>query len=122
MSIPTVAEVRNRLLHFGVNEFDESFVYFLIEKTAERIKVATNLSEVPENLHNEFIDEVAGSYLTAQMATGSLDIEKAVKSISEGDTSVSFSETTQPATILKAYFAGMLIPESTFARYRVMTW
>lgn len=118
----TILEIKERLLQFGVDSPDDAFLMFLKAKSEERIKAATNLSEVPEALRYELIDEVAGAYVTDQMAVGKIDVERVVKSISEGDTSVTFEAGTDPVSMLKSYLAKMAIPETMFARYRVFTW
>lgn len=122
MSVPTILEIKERLLSLGVDEPDEVFLVFLKGKTEERIKAATNLSEVPEAFHYELIDEVASAYVTAQMAVGKIDVEKAVKTIVEGDTTVTFEDGSNPVTVLKKYLEKMVIPETMFARHRVILW
>ena len=120
--MPTILEIKERLLQLGIDAPDDAFLVFLMGKTEERIKAATNLSEVPDALRYEMIDEVAAAYVTAQMAVGKVDAERVVKSISEGDTSVTFEAGTDPVSMLKQYLSGMAIPETMFARFRVFTW
>ncbi len=122
MCVPTILDIKERLLQLGVDAPDDAFLVFLKGKTEERIKAATNLPEVPEAFYYEMIDEVASAYVTAQMAVGKVDAERVIKTITEGDTTVAFEEGSDPVTTLKKYLADMVISETMLARHRVMLW
>mgnify|MGYP006954660965 CR=1 FL=1 len=122
--VPTIEEVKTRLTTLGyeATEADDAFITFAIGKTEERIKAFTGLSDVPEGLKYEFIDEVASGIIQSKMATGGGDIDKVVKSIQEGDTTVSFDGSSSKTVWLTNYLNGMMISLTVLCRYRVFVW
>lgn len=99
-----------RLKSFGY-EFDENDTYtlnFIIQKTENLIKDTCGAEEIPERLRCAEVDMVTAEFLEEKKATEpesltSINLEAAVKSIQEGDTTVTY-----------AVDAGTLTPERRF--------
>lgn len=119
-----ISEIKQRLetLGYTAKAEDDVFIAFVLEKTNERIKIFTNQSVVPEELKYEIIDAVVGEFMLAKLATGGLDVERAVQSISEGDTSVTFASGSDGASILKRYYESLALNVAKLVKFRVMTW
>lgn len=119
-----ITEIKARLetLGYVAKSEDDAFVAFVLEKINERIKIFTNQSVVPEELKYEIIDAVASEFMLAKLATNGLDIERAVQSISEGDTSVTFASGSDSASMLKRYYDGLALDYTKLIKFRVMTW
>ena len=118
-------DVVSRLKGFGyeVVEADNPFVDYLILRTEQEIKNLSNLNEVPEGLKFEWVDAVCGEFLRMKMATGKLEnVSQVVKSIQEGDTSVSFAEGLTPEAQFLACLESLKIDMNAIVKYRVMTW
>lgn len=119
-----ITEIKERLetLGYEVKPEDDAFIIFVLDKTNERIKIFTNQSVVPEELKYEIIDAIVGEFMLAKLATGGLDVERAVQSISEGDTSVTFAKDSDGASVLKRYYEGLGLNCAKLVKFRVMTW
>ena len=89
--------VLQRLISLGYN-LEENDVFplcFAMQSVENHIKNSCNVTILPDGLFNVAVDKVCGEFLFAKKQTGQLDIEGldlngAIASISEGDTSVSF--------------------------------
>lgn len=70
---------------------DEKLVEFCSRKVENHIKNVTNLAAVPEGLNEVFADRVCGEVLFSKLRAGEINENSLnVKSVSEGDVSVSF--------------------------------
>ncbi len=79
-------------LGYEISEDDAELISFCSKKVENDIKNRTNLADIPEGLREVFIDRVCGEVLMSKLMSGELDGgEGGVKSITEGDVSVSFS-------------------------------
>ena len=93
----TLAAVSARLAALGytVTDADNAALDYNIRKAETYLKASTNQLEVPEGLFYVWADMAAGLFLTDKKAAGGLadtyDFEAPAKSISEGDTSVTFA-------------------------------
>lgn len=89
--------VVSRLAGFGytVTSKDNASVRYNISKAEAKLKAETNQAKVPDALFYVWIDMAAGLFLTDKKAAGDLDqfydFSAPAKSISEGDTSVTFA-------------------------------
>lgn len=120
----TAEEIISRLktLGYEYTEADADLITFLMAKVKERICNACNLDEVPEGLSKKAVDMVCSEFMLGKMATGQLeDVSGVLKSIAEGDTTVTFADGFSPAEQLKTYLM-TLADEKGLARYRKMTW
>lgn len=122
--IPTIEEIKARLLSLGyeATEADDAFISFMIDKTEERIKTAINRTDIPEEFKYEFIDEVASNFIQAKLATGGIDVDKVITSISEGDTSVSFDGSKDKTSLLMAHLNDLKISQTMIVKHRRLVW
>lgn len=93
----TLAAVSARLAALGytVTDADNAALDYNIRKAGTYLKASTNQPEVPEGLFYVWVDMAAGLFLADRKASGGLadtyNFEAPAKSISEGDTSVTFA-------------------------------
>ena len=120
-----IDEIKTRLASLGYEAIDDDdgIIQYLILKVEEEIKNATNLSEVPEGLKYEMLEAVCGEFLQMALITGKLEnIEQVVKSIKEGDTTITLGETMTPQSQLSACLRSFKLNKSALAKYRVFSW
>ena len=121
--------VLKRLDSFGYEPSEEDVfcIGFSMQKVENSIKNDCNIEEVPEGLKNTAVDMVCGEvrgllYRTGKLSLDSLDLDGAIASVSAGDTSVSFDNTTSDdgkfTTLLQLLSAG----RGDFACYRKIRW
>lgn len=95
MDILAVVTARLAALGYKVVEADSVALQYNIAKAETYLKFSTNRLEVPEGLLYVWADMAAGLFLTDKKASGGLadtyDFDAPAKSISEGDTSVTFA-------------------------------
>ena len=92
------------------------------------IKNSCNITQIPDGLFNIAVDRVCGEFLFAKKQTGQLTIEGlnldgAIASITEGDTSVSFvAGATDDDRFNQLVNYLMTKGEGDFVCYRKMKW
>lgn len=95
MDILAAVTARLSALGYTVTEADNMALDYSIKKAEATLRSATNQPAVPEGLFYVWADMAAGLFLTDKKASGALaevfDFSAPAKSISEGDTSVSFA-------------------------------
>lgn len=115
-------------LGFTVSDNDP-MVNYIVGSVSEKIKNETNLGEIPSGLEFMAAEMVVGAYLKLMKDSGKLnefDTDAAVKSISEGDTNITFaigegcSTPEQRLDDLIAYLTEGRQKE--FIRYRRLVW
>ena len=123
-------EIKLRLAELGyeVTEGDEAAILFAACRTEEKIKNACNTAEIPEGLRYKAVDMACGEFLNAKKATGQLTEyaavgERLVKTVSEGDTTVTYQDGTA-AEDISVFISGLCCAASDaeFARYRKLVW
>lgn len=129
MDILTAVTARLSALGYTVTEADGSALDFDIKKAEETLKILTNQNEVPEGLFYAWVDMAVGLFLVDKKASGELDdvfdFSAPAKSISEGDTSVTFAiaDNGSFGSQFDAMLAKMLRPDpELIARYRRLVW
>lgn len=118
-------DVKKRLAMFGytVVEDDAWLLSFNISKVENHIKNQCNVETIPEGLYEIAVDMVVGEFLLGKKATNQLtgfDIEGAVKSISEGDTSITFAGNNEER--MNQLIAYLLHDSADFSSYRRIKW
>lgn len=128
-----VNEIKNRLAFLGFAELDipDSAIEYAVELSADIIKTKTNRTDVPTELRRVHIDMAAGFLLrekkTAIMSDESYGYAAPVKSISEGDMSVTFAAGSEGVSSPEARFDELIKnltepSESVFAAHRRFKW
>lgn len=129
-----INKILQRLISFGYtpNEADSWMITFCMQKIENHIKNSCNISVIPDELEEIFIDRICGEFLFSKKQTNQLnaengfDIETAIKQVQAGDTNVTFaigegSETLETKlNTLIAYL--MNIGENDFICYRQIKW
>jgi len=128
-------DVKTRLKSLGIsvssdpNNQDEILLNFSIDKVTNHINNQTNLSEIPQGLHEIAVDMVVGEFLYAKKSMGALSVETLnfeaiVKQIQEGDTNTVFAieANSTPEAQFNAFISYLQHNETDFVRYRVMLW
>lgn len=119
-----IDKIKQRLATLGytVTNDDNDFIEFVLGKIEHRVLIFTNLSVVPDKLEYEIIDAVVSEFMLSKLATNGLDIERAVQSITEGDTSVTFANGSDTTSILKRYYESFALDNAKLVKFRVLTW
>lgn len=95
MGVSSIVSMRLAALGYTPVESDAAMLQYNIAKAELTLKHDTNRPEVPEGLLYVWADMAAGMFLKDKKASGGLagtyDFSAPAKSISEGDTSVSFA-------------------------------
>lgn len=128
-------DVKARLKSLGIsvssepNSADEVMLFFCITKVTNHINNQTNLSEIPQGLHEIAVDMVVGEFLYAKKSMGTLsvetlDFELIAKQVQDGDTNVMFAIDVgnTPEAQFNSFTAYLQHNEVDFTRYRVFVW
>lgn len=122
--------VLKRLVSLGyVLEEDDGWgICFAMKKVENHIKNSCNVTSIPDGLKSEAVDMVCGEYLNTKKQTGKLeladlDLSGAIKSISEGDTSVVFDTGSSDEDRFNRLLNYLMTKgESDFVCYRKLKW
>jgi hypothetical protein len=120
-------EVKQRLASFGYNATaaDDWMLNFCIDKVETHIKNSCNVAEVPEGIRLVVIDMACGEFLFGKKQSGQgvgIDFEVAIKSIAEGDTTVTFDTSASVEAKYDALISYLMHGEVDFAAYRCIKW
>ncbi|MGL5514386.1 MAG: hypothetical protein ACRDBM_14290 [Sporomusa sp.] len=120
-------DVIERLLSFGytVTAADEWVLNYCIEKVTQHIKNNCNVAKVPDGLRYVAIDMICGEFLYGKKASGQsvgLDFEGVVKSVKEGDTTVTFNDSDSAEDKYDALVSYLMHTETDFATFRRLRW
>lgn len=120
--------VTERLKQIGytVVETDEPLLAYVVSMTQQKIKNSCNTSDVPATLDYAANEMAAGEFLSVKRSTGSLtgfDFEAAVKSVAEGDTSVTFTGAVSPETLFDKLVDKMINGyKAELVKHRRIVW
>lgn len=125
--------VRLAMLGYDVTDADTAGLNFLLDKCERDILADINQTVLPDGLFYPYVDMVAGQFLYDKKASGGLDgiegfdFSAPVKSISEGDVSVTLAGASDGASTAESRFDAMLQsmmhpPASILAVYRRLRW
>ena len=130
-NLNTIAEaVVNRLVSFGYvpTENDAWMIAYSIKGTVNHVLNEINHKTVPEGLFEVVVDMVCGEVLNAKFLSGqldmtSLDLDGIVQSVTEGDTTVTFSTEGTDEAKLKGLLSWLIQGKgSDLLCYRKMRW
>lgn len=123
--------VVSRLAELGyvATDIDNTAIRRNIDKAEAQLRAETNQREVPEGLFYVWVDMAAGLFLSDKKAAGALndvyDFSAPAKSISEGDTSVTFAiaDTGSFEDQFDAMLAKMITPDpDLIIAHRRLVW
>lgn len=122
--------VVGRLVSFGYDPTEEDawMIAFTIQKSVNHVLNEINHSVVPNGLIEMVVDMVCGEMLNAKFLSGqldltALDLDGMIQSVSEGDTTVSFSTDGSDEAKLKGLLSWLIQGKgSDLLCYRKMRW
>lgn len=124
-----ITEVKERLewLGYVVSESDEVALQFCIDRTEEHIKNVCNLDELPDELKYKAVDMVCGVFLGNLSELNRLEgyaaeDNRLIKSITEGDTTVTYQDSEDRSAGIKALISGLKGDESELYSFRRLRW
>lgn len=121
-------DVKQRLewLGYTIVDGDDWLLGFIITKVQNYIKNYCNINAVPKGLREVAVDMVVGEFLQGKKAMNqlsSIEMEAVVKSVQDGDTTVTFATETSTEQKFAALTSSMMNPaQSCFIRYRKLVW
>jgi len=133
--------LEGRMRHLGFLEltFDHATVRHIIATCEREILSEINHTELPKELTNILVDKAAGHLLYEAKTTGRLssdslhfsepppDFSAPIKSITEGDVSITFAGASDGVKTVEARFDALVErlmhpPESVLGAYRRLRW
>ena len=123
--------VLKRLDSFGyeAKEDDVFIIGFSVQKVENNIKNDCNVSEIPEGLTNTAVDMICGEvldtlYRTGKLDVGSIALDGAIASVTLGDATVSFDNTSSDNSGTFTALINTLKDggRGEFACYRTIKW
>lgn len=123
-------DIAARLANFGytVTNDDSWLIGFTISKVENDIKTQCNVLTIPDGLYQTEIDMIVGEFLFGKKNMGqltSLDLSTVVKSIEEGDTTITFAIGSGSMTVEQRFDAiinYLRTPSISFAGFRRVKW
>ncbi|SDF61816.1 hypothetical protein [Sporomusa acidovorans] len=120
-------DVSQRLQSFGYTptDADSWMLSFCISKVESHIKNNCNVAEVPEGLRSVAVDMACGEFLFGKKQSGQavgIDFEAVVKSIAEGDTTITFDSKNSAEAKYDALITYLMHREMDFSAYRCIKW
>ncbi len=125
-----IEAVKDRLKQLGyeVKEGDKTALLFCIGRVEEHIKNVCNVENVPDELYFKSIDMVCGEFLKTKLSIGELEgysvtDNRLIKTISEGDTTVTYQDTKKDGyTALSDFIGELTVTDSELYSFRKMRW
>lgn len=129
MGITETVQLRLQLLKFEITADDMAIIDFLIQKALNNINNFTNQNYAEETfplpLYDIWADKVIGEYLKLKNTIGELPESfetLAVSQIKEGNTTVSFAETSTDKKIDNMINILLYGRDKELLRYRRLVW
>lgn len=129
MGIEDLVVLRLKMFKFEISAEDTDIIAFLIQKALNSINNITNQNYTedtfPISLKEIWVDKAAGEYLKLKNTLGELPESfeaLAVSQIKEGDTTVSFSETSTDKKIDSFINLLLYAKDSELLKYRRLVW
>lgn len=105
---------------------DLMLITFISDKVTNNIKSECNIDVIPTEIENLVIDNIVGEFLLNKKSLGTLviddiDLSDAVKSITEGDTTIQFAEGSSQSEQLDTFISYLIRPID-LSNYRRIRW
>lgn len=112
---------------FGVNlSADDFYLVFAIESTIQDVLNFCNLKEIPKELEHVVIRRVLTKILDFKLQTSgadSINIEKGIRSITEGDVSISYDTSLDRGVLLSKFIKeGLNYGMDNLCSFRDFRW
>ncbi len=119
-------KLRLKSLGYEVTDEDVFALEFVMGKIEQYIKHFCNIDEVPECLEYPFIELCVSDFMISKLSMGkleSMELEQVVKTIEDGDTTVSFQSGMDANTRFVTYFDSLTkTQEQSLLRHRKLVW
>ena len=123
-------DVVQRLVSFGYNPTEEDawMIAFTAKSTVNHVLNEINHLTIPDGLREVIVDMICGEVLNAKFLSGqldmnNLDLDGMIQSVTEGDTSVSFSSEGSDESKLKGLLSWLIQGKGCdLLCYRRMRW
>ena len=123
-------DVVNRLVSFGYNPTEEDawMIAYTTKGTVNHVLNEINHQTVPKELFEVVVDMIGGEVLNAKFCSGqldmtNLDLNGMIQSVTEGDTTVSFSAEGSDESKLKGLLSWLIQGKGCdLLCYRRMRW
>lgn len=123
-------DVVERLVSFGYfpNDSDSWMIAYTVKGTVNHVLNEINHVSVPNSLVEVVVDMICGEVLNAKFLSGQLEIDSLnldgmIQSVTEGDTTVSFSAEGSDETKMKGLLSWLIQGKGCDLRcYRKMRW
>ena len=123
-------DVMNRLVSFGYDPTEEDawMLAYTTKGTVNHVLNEINHIKVPDGLHEVVVDMICGEVLNAKFHSGQLDLSNMdlngmIQSVTEGDTTVSFSKEGSDETKLNNLLTWLIQGKGCdLLCYRKMRW
>ena len=123
-------DVVKRLVSFGYEPTEEDawMIAFTVKGTVNHVLNEINHLKVPDELHEVVVDMICGEVLNSKFRSGQLDLEGLdlngmIQSVTEGDTTVSFSAEGSDESKLISLLTWLIQGKgSDLLCYRRMRW
>ena len=111
---------------YQFNAMEEMILSFTADKCIRTIEMKLN-SEIPLAFEYALVDMIVGEFLQGQLNLGTLkmnaiDYNMVVKSVQEGDTTITFGEGMTDGDKLTTLISFLMHPEINYADYRKIRW
>lgn len=105
---------------------DLMLITFISDKVTNNIKSECNIDVIPTEIESLVIDNIVGEFLLNKKSLGTLviddiDLSDAVKSITEGDTTIQFAEGSSQSEQLDTFISYLIRPID-LSDYRRIRW
>lgn len=105
----------------GRADVDNDMAAFALDKVVSHVCNFCHFDLVPEELETEVLNAAVGEYLNLAWRSGRItvdDAERIAKSITQGDTSVSFKDYETAEERMGAWIRALSVPDSLLVNYR----
>ncbi len=112
-------------MSFELEENDRTLVSYILENVKRSVLNYCNLKELPEELESAVINATCAEYIRAWKNTGKMNgktAEAVVKSVQEGDTTITFAEGEAPGKKLDRLISSMELDYSALNAFRRLRW
>lgn len=124
----TLEAIKARLAHFRYEaaSADDGMLTYIQTTVVQSTLLALNISVIPEDVEHIVIDKICGEFLMTKKSTGQsvgIDVATGIKSIQEGDTTITYDTATSPEAqldmLLKWLISGR---DGVLLRHRCIRW
>lgn len=124
----TLENIKSRLvsLTYTTSGSDDGLITYISDNVQRSVILNLNVQVLPEDIEGLVIDKICGEFLMTKVSTGQdigINLDAAVKGISEGDTNVQFETKNTPESRLNALIKWLIHGrDSAIMAHRCIRW